>query len=93
MGAPIKINKDLPVITQNYAKEWLSEGQPKVSLFHSQVSLPVLPTPSQRERAKEPISWSKKWKIKHNNHPSATTLLLLCSALCCLLPALSTRPS
>lgn len=55
MGAPIKINKDLPVITQNYAKEWLSEGQPKVSLLYSQVSLPVLPTPSQRECSKEPI--------------------------------------
>lgn len=31
MGAPIKINKDLLVITPNYTKKWLSEGQPKVS--------------------------------------------------------------
>ena len=40
MGAPIKINKDLLVITPNYTKKWLSEGQPKVSGLHSQVTVP-----------------------------------------------------
>lgn len=43
MGAPIKINKDLLVITPNYTKKWLSEGQPKVSSLHSQVALPFAP--------------------------------------------------
>lgn len=53
MGAPIKINKDLLVITPNYTKKWLSEGQPKVSVLHSQVALPMLPVPSQHEPAKK----------------------------------------
>lgn len=44
MGAPIKINKDLLVITPNYTKKWLSEGQLKVSGLHSQVALPFAPS-------------------------------------------------
>lgn len=43
MGAPIKINKDLLVITPNYTKKWLAEGQPKVSGLHSQVALSFAP--------------------------------------------------
>lgn len=81
MGAPIKINKDLLVITPNYTKEWLSEGQPKVSLLHPQVPLPLLPAPSQREPAKEPVSMSRRQKIKQGDCPSAPSQLLLSPAL------------
>lgn len=68
MGAPIKINKDLLVITPNYTKKWLSEGQPKVSVLHSQVALPLLPAPSCAEK---PISMSMRLEIKQEDCPSA----------------------
>lgn len=69
MGAPIKINKDLLVITPNYTKKWLSEGQPKVSGFHSQVTLPFAPRALPvRACQKAPIH---EQEIKQRDSPSA----------------------
>lgn len=69
MGAPIKINKDLLVITPNYTKKWLSEGQPKVSGLHSQVALPFAP------RALPVLACQKariyEQEIKHRDCPNA----------------------
>lgn len=62
MGAPIKINKDLLVITPNYTKKWLAEGQPKVSGLPSQVALP----PRRQPAEEADIS---AWKIKHRGRP------------------------
>lgn len=69
MGAPIKINKDLLVITPNYTKKWLAEGQPKVSGLSSQVAFPFAPCAlpvwvCQRARIYEQ-------KIKKRDCPSA----------------------
>lgn len=70
MGAPIKINKDLLVITPNYTKKWLAEGQPKVSGLHSQVALPFAPCalPAWACQKKARIF---EWKIKRRDCPSA----------------------
>lgn len=68
MGAPIKINKDLLVISLNYTKKWLSEGQPKVSGLRSQVTLPIAPSALPPSFQKT-ISMSNE--IKERGCPSA----------------------
>lgn len=96
MGAPIKINKDLLVITPNYTKKWLSEGQAKVSGLRSQVALPFAPCAL-------PVSahWKaciSKHQIKSRDCPNAPRPpgsnipeleTLLSPAQGCLIPLLS----
>lgn len=85
MGAPIKINKDLLVITPNYTKKWLSEGHPKVSGLHSQVTFPLCSwrPPSCKNRSK-----SMSNEIKAACHPSAPVpqLALYLAQLCLIRP-------
>lgn len=69
MGAPIKINKDLLVITPNYTKKWLSEGQPKVSGLRSQVALPFAPCALPVRACQKACIY--ELEIKHRDGPNA----------------------
>lgn len=71
MGAPIKINKDLLVITPNYTKKWLSEGQLKVRGLHSQVALPFAPSALPVWACKN--TRISEQEIKQRDCPSAPT--------------------
>lgn len=73
MGAPIKINKDLLVITPNYTKKWLAEGQPKVSGLRSQVALPFAPS-TLPVWACQKKACIYEQKIKQRDCPSAASL-------------------
>lgn len=74
MGAPIKINKDLLVITPNYTKKWLAEGQSKVSGLHSQVAFPFAPYALRAwacQKKKKKKACISEQKIKRRDCPSA----------------------